>query len=162
MKTLVLFLTLFFVFGCGNSSEASKQQEKPQTTQSTKNDITYERKNIHVGAKKINVEIADTNERRSHGLMFRTSMPEDEGMLFIFDTPQPLEFWMRNTKIPLAIAFISPDLTILNIEEMVPASDIDQDPPRYPSKGIALYALEMNKGWFARNKISVGTKIKLQ
>ncbi len=162
MKFAILLLSVLLFVGCGNRSQASKPQEKPAQPQSTKGDVTFPRKDIYVGGKKINVEIADTVDRRTRGLMFRTSMPENEGMLFIFEQSEPLGFWMRNTKIPLAIAFITTDLTIINIEEMVPASDIDQDPPQYYSKGPALYALEMNKGWFDRNKFKAGAKIKLQ
>jgi uncharacterized membrane protein (UPF0127 family) len=76
--------------------------------------------------------------------MNRFSLRPDHGMLFVFDAPQPLAFWMKNTYVPLSIAFIASDGRILNIEDMAPRTETT-----HPSRGLALYALEMKKGWFA-------------
>jgi uncharacterized membrane protein (UPF0127 family) len=70
-----------------------------------------------------------------------------------------LSFWMKNTRIPLSIAYIDANRAIIDIQDMVPASDIEKFPPSYPSKKPAQYALEMNLGWFVKNKIKVGDKI---
>lgn len=101
-------------------------------------------------------EVADRPETRQLGLMYRREMPKDQGMLFIFEEPQILDFWMKNTYLPLDIAFISSDGTILNIEAMKPLDD----KPRYRSRGPARYALEVNQGWFAARGIGPGVKVK--
>jgi len=87
--------------------------------------------------------------------MFRRSLPEDEGMLFVFEEPQMLEFWMKNTYVPLDIAFIASDGRILNIEAMKPLDD----GPRYRSKGSARYAVEANRGWFDRHGVKPGDQV---
>jgi uncharacterized membrane protein (UPF0127 family) len=72
-------------------------------------------------------------------------------MLFVYPDARPLSFWMENTSIPLSIAYLTPEGAILNIEDMVP---FDRD--SVPSEGPALYALEVNRGWFERHKVGVG------
>lgn len=102
------------------------------------------------------VEVADRPETRQTGLMYRRQLPEDEGMLFVFEEPETLSFWMKNTYIPLDIAFISTDGEILNIEAMKP---LDEG-PRYRSKAPARYAIEANQGWFAGKGIRPGHRIR--
>jgi uncharacterized membrane protein (UPF0127 family) len=120
----------------------------------------YSKRTITVGSKKVEVEVADTSEKRSYGLMFVEKLASDSGMLFIFDTEEPLSFWMKNTLIPLSIAYINEKKRIIDIQEMVPEKSLlVQNPKTYPSKGPARYALEMNKGWFKKNGIKVGTQL---
>ncbi len=109
--------------------------------------------------KKIVAEIADTDATRERGLMFRTKMGENEGMLFVFDYDERLGFWMKNTLIPLAIGYFDANMKLIEVHEMVPAAMGDQYPKSYPSSKPARYALEMNKGWFARNHIKPGAKL---
>lgn len=118
---------------------------------------TFERKKIQFAGKTITVEVADNDLLRSHGLMFRKSLPAEEGMLFIFDNEQPLAFWMKNTLIPLSIGYFDKQRKLIDIHEMVPAVMMATEPTLYPSKVPGMYALEMNKGWFAKNKIKLGT-----
>lgn len=99
-------------------------------------------------------EVATTEAARTTGLMNRFSLQPDHGMLFVFKEAQPQAFWMRNTYIPLSIAFIGADGRILNIEDMVP---LTENP--HPSRGRALYALEMKKGWFAQRAIKAGDSV---
>ncbi len=99
-------------------------------------------------------ETATTTATRTVGLMHRFSLKPDHGMLFVFDAPQPLAFWMKNTFVPLSIAFIGVDGKILNIEDMAPRTETT-----HPSKGLALYALEMKKGWFAERGIVAGERV---
>ena len=106
---------------------------------------------LTIGSQKLVAEVATTPEQRGVGLMNRFSLKPDHGMLFVFERPEPLAFWMRNTYIPLSIAFIAADGHILNIDDMQPQTD---DP--HWSKGPALYALEMKKGWFAERGITAG------
>jgi uncharacterized membrane protein (UPF0127 family) len=104
---------------------------------------------------KIVAEIAATQEQRSLGLMNRFSLQPDHGMLFVFERAEPLAFWMKNTFIPLSIAFIAPDGRIVNIEDMKPQTE-----DSHWSKGPALYALEMKKGWFQEKGIGPGAVVK--
>lgn len=116
------------------------------------------RTRITVGNTPLWVEVADTPAALQQGLMFRASLPEDEGMLFAFPYPGPQSFWMENTTIPLDIAFIDPDRAILNILAMKP---LDTG-PRYESAGPAQYALEVNQGWFARHGIKAGDRVSFR
>jgi uncharacterized membrane protein (UPF0127 family) len=100
-------------------------------------------------------ETAATTATRTVGLMYRFSLKPDHGMLFVFDAPQPLAFWMKNTFVPLSIAFIGADARILNIEDMTPQTET-----AHPSRGLALYALEMKKGWFAERAIAAGDRVE--
>ena len=100
-------------------------------------------------------EVADTPQASENGLMFRDSLPEDRGMLFVFDHPRSASFWMRNTKIPLSIAYIDSTGKILEIESMKP---LDETVVPSVSDQVA-YALEVNQGWFSRHGIAPGAKI---
>ena len=110
---------------------------------------------LTIGTQTLTAEVATSPAQRETGLMNRFSLKPDHGMLFIFERPEPLSFWMRNTFVALSIAFISADGRILNIEDMRPQTD---DP--HWSKGAALYALEMKKGWFAERGIVAGALVK--
>lgn len=103
----------------------------------------------------LKVEIAQDEETRMHGLMYREDMPEDEGMLFVFSEQRILSFWMRNTFIPLDIAFINTEGLIVDIKRMEPLDESRQ----YISLAPALYALEVNAGWFEKNKIKIGSEV---
>jgi len=109
-----------------------------------------------VGEKEIHVEVADTYEKQQKGLMFRDKLEKDHGMLFIFPEETYLSFWMKDTKIPLSIAFIKADGWIAQIESMKPYSL-----ETHNSEMRAKYALEMNDGWFKENNIKVGDRIKI-
>lgn len=102
----------------------------------------------------LQVEIAQTPATMSQGLMHRDHLPEDRGMLFVWPRDQVVGMWMKNTRIPLSVAFIDREYRILNIADMQPHSL-----QTHPSAGPARYALEVNQGWFARNGIAAGTRI---
>jgi uncharacterized membrane protein (UPF0127 family) len=110
---------------------------------------------LTIRSQHINVEVAATRETREHGLMQRFSLRPDQGMLFVFTQPQPIAMWMKNTYIPLSVAFIDGDGKILNIEDMQPQTETT-----HPSSGAALYALEMRLGWFKQHGIGPGVKIE--
>ena len=110
---------------------------------------------LGVGPHTVTAEVAANDAHRATGLMHRFSLPPDHGMLFVFDAVRPLSFWMRNTYIPLSIAFIDAQGRILNVEDMQP-----QDERSTWSAGPALYALEMRRGWFAQKGIGPGTVVK--
>lgn len=105
---------------------------------------------IHI----IRAEVADSDETRRNGLMFRRELPGNDGMLFVFEQPDVQCFWMRNTILPLSIAFIADDGTIVNIEDMAPQTE---DP--HCAKKPVRYALEMAQGWFAQHGIKAGKKL---
>lgn len=109
---------------------------------------------LHIGRLRIHAEVARTPQSREQGLMQRKQLCADCGMLFIFDKADKYIFWMKNTPLPLSIAFIAADGAILNIEEMQPNTT-----DRHIAASDALYALEMNSGWFARNGVRPGDKI---
>jgi uncharacterized membrane protein (UPF0127 family) len=110
---------------------------------------------LKTGIYRIQAEVASTPQARQVGLMNRTSMPTDSGMLFIFDQKATHCFWMSNTKIPLAIAFIADDGKIVNIEEMQ-VETLNNHCPKAPIR----YALEMNRQWFSERVIGPGSLIQ--
>ncbi|QWD36736.1 DUF192 domain-containing protein [Polynucleobacter paneuropaeus] len=110
---------------------------------------------MKVGIYSIQAEVADSPDLREVGLMNRTSLPTNSGMLFIFEQKAGNCFWMKNTKLPLSIAFIADDGKIVNIEEMQ-ADTTNNHCPKAPIR----YALEMNKGWFSERVIVPGNTIQ--
>jgi uncharacterized membrane protein (UPF0127 family) len=105
---------------------------------------------------RVNVELARTDAERSQGLMHRKQLTDREGMLFIFERDEVLSFWMKNTLIPLSIAFISADGRIIDIKDMKP---LDLSPVK--SSRSVRYALEVPQGWFAREGIKTGDRLVL-
>ncbi len=115
------------------------------------NNTLYE---ININNKNPRVEVASTQKQRTLGLMFRDKLDNDHGMLFIYRQEQYLSFWMKNTKIPLSIAFIDSNGEIIQVESMTPYSLIN-----HVSKDKVKYALEMREGWFRENGIKVGSRV---
>jgi uncharacterized protein len=111
-------------------------------------------KPLTVGAHAVQAEIAANPSDRQQGLMFRTTMPANHGMLFAFDESAAHCFWMKNTPLPLTIGFIDAAGTLINTVDMAPFNEASHCPTK-----PALYALEMNQGWFAKHHIKPGTKI---
>jgi uncharacterized membrane protein (UPF0127 family) len=106
----------------------------------------------------VRVEVADERAERQTGLMGRTELAQDAGMLFVFGWERNLSFWMRNTLIPLSIAYIAADGRIVDIQDMEP---LDDDPPPYASAEPAKYALEVNQGFFAERGVEVGGTVEI-
>ncbi|GAX61401.1 hypothetical protein SCALIN_C22_0111 [Candidatus Scalindua japonica] len=136
---IVLLLALFpTITGCSNRAPASNKN-------------TYE---IIINDKISHAEVAFTQKGRTIGLMFRDRLDNDHGMLFIYPQEQNLSFWMKNTKIPLSIAFINSKGIITQIDSMTPYSLMS-----HTSKEKVKYALEMEQGWFRKNEIKAGSKV---
>jgi len=117
---------------------------------------------LHIGKASLNTEVAATEAQEERGLMFVTKMPDNDGMIFILPAIQTAEFWMKNTLIPLSVAFIDKDGVILEIHDMQPADPSVPDAmlPRTRSDSDKVaYALETNLHWFALNGIKPGDKI---
>ena len=110
---------------------------------------------LRINQWEITVEIADTQETQEKGLMWRESMAEDHGMLFVYEKDAKKSFWMKNTKIPLSIAYIGADGTIREIYDMEPLSTRIVD-----SRYSVRYALEVNQGAFERHGIKEGDKVE--
>lgn len=112
---------------------------------------------LTAGFHRVVAMVADSPAERSHGLMWRREMGANEGMLFVFDVATPQCFWMKNTLIPLAIAFVADDGTIVNIADMQPQSERS-----HCSEKPVRYALEMKQGWYAQRGIKAGFQLKGQ
>lgn len=111
---------------------------------------------LEIAGNKVQVEVADTPQTMASGLMHRKSMPENAGMLFVFASERQASFWMRNTYIPLDIAYLD---RAGRVKEIHSAQPLNESPIVSASTQIA-YALEMNQGWFANRGIPPGTAIK--
>lgn len=110
---------------------------------------------LSVGMYRIQAEVAHTDPERQKGLMFRKEMPEQQGMLFVFPVRAAHCMWMRNTLLPLSVAFLDEKGRIINVEEMAPQSD-----QNHCAREPARYALEMNRGWFKQRGLGAGTAIR--
>ncbi|MEH7178097.1 DUF192 domain-containing protein [Neobacillus vireti] len=107
---------------------------------------------------KLTVHVADTFKKREKGLMFVEQLPENEGMLFVYSGKTYGGFWMKNTFIPLSIAFLDSDGRILKILDMVPCTG--DECPTYDPELFYQYALEVNLGWFEKNQIKEGDFVR--
>lgn len=125
--------------GCGRSND--KPQSLPKTA-------------ITIAGRTLAVEVASTDAQREMGMMYRRSLAPDEGMLFVFPKERRLGFYMKNTYVPLSIAYIAANGRIVNIVHMEPLTKKDH-PSRLPVK----YALEMPLGWFEKNKVRDGDTV---
>jgi uncharacterized membrane protein (UPF0127 family) len=140
---LTAFFFLLCVLACGRAGSLEERE------------LTVER--AGGGSVTLRAEIARSAEEKRQGLMYRESLGEGRGMLFIFDRDQLMSFWMKNTLIPLSIAYIKSDGSILEIWDMRPR---DENPVR-SSRGVR-YALEVPQGWFGRAGIRAGDRLLLE
>ena len=136
------YLTSFFAAALGLATTAALSQQKFNSTSLT------------AGMYIIKAEVAANEAERQQGLMFREKMAANEGMVFIFDTPAAVCMWMKNTLLPLSVAFLDDEGKIINIEDMKPKTT-----DTHCAKKQARYALEMNLGWFKQKNIKPGTVI---
>ena len=134
---------LWFVIAL--ASMACESQPQPQD---------LPRITLNAGIHNISAEVAQSPDERATGLMFRQSMPANQGMLFVFEQAEQQCFWMKNTLIPLDVAFMADDGTVINIEHMKPQT-LDNHCSAKPVRMV----LEMNDGWFARKGVSAGSKL---
>ncbi len=135
-RLVLVLLVVFFSFSCKKSDVLRTQD-------------------IKINQWKITVEIADTRETQEKGLMGRESLDEDKGMLFVYDRDSRKSFWMKNTKIPISLAYIATDGTIREIYDMEPLSTRIVE-----SRYSVRYVLEVNQGAFQRHGIKEGDKVE--
>lgn len=173
--TMLVLLASLLAAGCGGGGEAASQppESSPETTNEAStieasaggvaaiSELPTETVVIRTsGGEEVRVtaEIADDNAERQKGLMSRPegSLPEDAGMLFVFGREMPLSFWMKDTLLPLSIAYIAGDGRIVDIEDMEPL-----DETSHPSAEPAKYALEVNQGFFAERGVEVGDTVEI-
>lgn len=102
------------------------------------------------------LEVAASQEARECGLSGHGQLPADRGMLFVFRQPGPIAFWMKDTELPLSIAFIDDTRRIIAIEQMEPM----KSEPSYRSPEPARYGLEVNRGWFAKHHVTIGDTVQ--
>lgn len=138
-RLALVALTAFFV-------QQTPAQEAPQ--------MNLPVVQLQAGMHNIRAQVAATPEQRATGLMHRREMPQHEGMLFVFEQPSQQCFWMKNTLLPLSIAFLADDGTVVNIREMKPQA-LDSHCSDKPVR----YVLEMNQGWFAKRGVKAGGKL---
>ena len=109
---------------------------------------------LRAGMHRVVAQVAQTDAQRALGLMHVRTMPQHEGMLFVFEQAATQCFWMRNTLLPLSIAFLADDGSVVNIADMQPQSEASHCP-----KKPVRYALEMNQGWFDKRGLRAGSRI---
>jgi len=115
---------------------------------------------VELNRERFSVELADTADKRNLGLMFRDSMPDDHGMLFIFPSETRRSFWMKNTRIPLDIFYFDSNLALVSVAENTPPCRTEKC-PNYPSDGPAKYVLELNAGKAAELAAKSGDLLEL-
>ena len=142
MNASQLFLPVLIAFALPTTASFAQQTPKFEVVSLTAG--------IHV----IRAEVAATDAERQQGLMFREKMAPNEGMLFVLPAPATVCMWMKNTLLPLSVAFIDQDGKIINIEDMKP-----QTLDSHCGKKQIRYALEMNQGWFKQKNIKPGSTI---
>lgn len=139
------FLRTALSIAIGLSATIACGQQTPQTQ--------LQRITLTAGIHQIDTQVALTPEQHQIGLMYRTEMPQGEGMLFVFPSPSKQCFWMKNTVLPLTAAFVADDGSIVNLEDMKP-----QTTDSHCSLKPVRYVLEMNQGWFSKKGIKAGMK----
>jgi hypothetical protein len=142
MKYLPFCAFALFSLLMGTSAAQSPQTDLPRTV-------------LSIGIHQIQTQLARTPEQHATGLMFRTEMPQQEGMLFEFTTPSQQCFWMKNTLIPLTAAFVADDGTIVNLEDMQAQTTVS-----HCSAKPVRFVLEVNQGWFAKRGLKAGAKLR--
>lgn len=151
MRLFALALLIAILAGCGGDDDGATTETAPGATAV----IT-----TADGEVELSVEVADDDEERAQGLMFRKTLPEKAGMVFLYTEPTEGSFWMKNTLIPLSIAFFDADGTILRILDMEPCRS---DPCPSYAPGVAFTgALEVNRGAFERLGVHEGDTIELR
>lgn len=142
MKTHLALLVVFLSCCCGSCDQPKSSFQLP-------------RRDLRFGGHTVRAEVASTPDTMQNGLMFRTALGRDEGMLFIYAQPRQASFWMKNTKIPLSIGFIDSKGVLLEIRDMQP---LDEKTIQSASMEVR-YALEVNQGWFTQAGVKPGIKV---
>jgi uncharacterized membrane protein (UPF0127 family) len=159
--TMLLLVALLLAPGCGGGSEKGETSSEEASPETTGVAVPDETATVGINTTRgerveVQVEIADEEDEQKRGLMERTALAEEAGMLFVFRGERPLSFWMKDTLIPLSIAYIDGDGGIVDIQDMQPL-----DESSHPSAAPAQYALEVNQGFFEARGVQVGDEADL-
>ena len=170
-RTIVLLLLAFWIAGCGGTEGGAEEPAEAgggggadagATTGAASQASSPATGTVRIasgdGSVEVEVEVADDTDEMTRGLMGRTALAEDAGMLFVYPNERELSFWMRDTLIPLSIAFMDAEGRIVDIQDM---KAMDDEPPHYTSAEPARYALEVNEGFFAERGVEVGDMARL-
>ena len=158
-RTIVLLVVLLLIAGCGADDGGAPADGSGGEDASANSPAATVRIEASGGENvEVQVEIADDTEEMARGLMGRTALAEDAGMLFVYPEERELSFWMKDTLIPLSIAFMDREGRIVDIQDM---KALDDTPPHYASAEPAQYALEVNKGFFDERGVEVGDEARL-
>ena len=171
MKSLTMVAILVLLLaGCGGvraeSDTGSQKTPQGSGTPAAQKDTTsgpsgLRTLTIHTSGGdevEVRVEIADNFFEQTRGLMYRKELGEDRGMLFVYPQERELSYWMKNTRIPLSIAYIDSERRIVDILDMKP---LDDEPPHYVSSEPVQYALEINQGFFEKRGVEEGNRVEL-
>ena len=139
---LLCFMSAWLLSSCAKANDSSQ--------------ISFDEVSVAIAGEHYEFEYAQTFEQRAQGLMNRRSLCNDCGMLFRFSPPKQASMWMKNTYIPLDVAFINKQGVITDIKALQP-----HDLTSVGASGVVTYALEMNQGWFAAHDVSEGDTIKI-
>jgi uncharacterized protein len=155
LSALAILALPALVAACGGADGAAGE---PQTASSRDTTSMPPRGSAWVifDADTVVAEVADTPALRERGLMFRTEVPDGTGMLFVFEDSQVRSFWMRNTYVPLDIAFMDPAMRVVDIRQMEPESEELTE-----SAAPAMFALEVRQGWFEQQGIETGAQARI-
>lgn len=146
-RVAVLAAAMSLAAGCGRSDVAREPAGAPKTV----NDFFT----IEVGGRPVRMQLAVRDREKARGLMERRDLKPDEGMLFLYEHPEQMSFWMRNTPTPLDIGFFSSDGVL---REVYPLHPYDETPVRSVGTGLR-FALEVNQGWFGFHGVKPGAKL---
>jgi len=140
---IFIILQALLELGCAEALAAPKPQ------------FDLPKASLSLGTNILTAQVAADEAARERGLMSRTNLAENEAMLFVFPRPQPVAFWMKDTPVPLSVAYIGPSGRVFEIHDLKP---LDETPVPSVSEAV-LYALEVPQGWFAKHGILAGVTI---
>lgn len=145
LLSLLLLCALATITACNQDSETADSSESGLPI-------------VDFGHAQVEVELAIDRTTQAQGLMHRKSMAEDHGMLFVFDQPKQMSFWMRNTHLPLDIGYLTADGVLREVYPLYPHDETS----RKSIRSDLLFALEVNQGWFARHNVKPGDSFDLE
>ncbi len=164
-RIFVPLMVFLMIAGCGQNAGGQNapdtgEEEPSASTQQDGAAVASQTVAIESGEAdvRVQVEVADDRDEMAKGLMGRTALAEDAGMLFVYPEERELSFWMRDTLIPLSIAFMDGEGRIVDIQDM---KALDDRPPHYTPAEPARYALEANVGFFDERGVEVGDRARL-
>lgn len=160
MRALTITLVLLLLADCGGEPSGADTRASDGDSSGAAYASDLRTLTIDSGGEEVEVrvEIADSPDEQVRGLMERTALAEDRGMLFVFPDEEVRSFWMKNTLIPLSIAYMDSEGRIVDLQDMKP---LDDEEPHYVSSEPARFALEVNKGFFEEHGVEVGDRAEL-